>query len=175
MRREFRSEQESLNDKNSTDNRFSIKISMLFFVLCLLVSLIGAFVPDVLDVSSVIYPFYLLLSTCLVVFVIFTSKKRNIIDFIITGLIFFSVLSISVQCIAFFYRARTGEFYYSLSYRFPGILEFKTNTLISQIGLRYKITKIVFLFDPTFIVSLVCLAIAIFSNVSHKSKVQKAS
>lgn len=157
----------SRNNNIIGSNKYSLMLGMIAFVFCIIVSLIGLFVADVLSVYRVIYPIYLVITVGFLVFAISTYKKRNKLDFIITILIFLSVVVISIQCFMYFYRARTGNFYYSLNYQFPGILKFNTHTIASLEPLKYDISNTIILFDPTLITSLFCLIISIAFDIKR--------
>lgn len=70
----------------------------------------------------------------------------------------------------FFYRARTGNFYYSLNYNFPGLLKFNRHVLTSSGQFKYEISETILLFEPTLIVSLISLIISIIFDIIEKQR-----
>ncbi len=151
-------------------NKYSSLLCTITFIFCIIVSLIGWFVADVLSVYRVIYPIYLIITLGFLFFAICTYKKRNKLDFIIIALIFLSAVAINIQCFIYFYRARTGNFYYSLNYQFFGILKFNTHMITSLEPLNYKISNTITLFDPTLIISFVCLIFSIAFDIIERRK-----
>ncbi len=151
-------------------NKYSLMLSTISFIFCIIVSLIGWLVADVLNVYGVIYPIYLVITLGFFIFAISTYKKRSKLDFTIIFLIFLSAVAISIQCFIYFYRARTGNFYYSLNYQFPGILKFNTHIITSLEPLKFRISNTIILFDPTLIISFVCLIISIYFDIIEGRK-----
>lgn len=139
-------------------------------MVCFIIALIGWLCADVLDVYGVIYPLCLLAILIVLVFTIANYKKRNKVDFLIVTLIFIAVVIINIECFMFFYRARTGNFHYSLNYNFPCLLKFNRHVLTSSGQSKYEISETILLFDPTLIVSLISLIISIIFNIIEKQR-----
>lgn len=139
-------------------------------MVCFIIALIGWLCADVLDVYGVIYPLCLLAILIVFVFTIANYKKRNKVDFLIVTLIFIAVVIINIECFMFFYRARTGNFYYSLNYNFPGLLKFNRYVLTSSWQFKYEISETILLFNQTLIVSLISLIISIIFNIIEKKR-----
>lgn len=146
-------------------NNFSIAISLIIFSYSILMFFLGQFNSDVLYSYRVLYPILMLITIGIVVYSAITHKKRSAIDYIIMTIIFIAVLSITIQCFIYFYRARTGDFYYSLYYDFPGILKFNTHWLVSVEPLKYELKSTRFILDPTLIASAVCIVISLTNRI----------
>lgn len=166
---------ETLDSSNLLNHRsnpyhYSLVLSLVSFVVCFIIALIGWLCADVLDVYGVIYPLCLLAILIVLVFTIANYKKRNKVDFLIVTLIFIAVVIINIECFMFFYRARTGNFYYSLNYNFPGLLKFNRYVLTSSGQFKYEISETILLFNQTLIVSLISLIISIIFNIIEKQR-----
>lgn len=166
---------ETLDSSNLLNHRpnpyhYSLVLSLVSFVVCIVIAIIGWLCADVLDVYGVIYPLCLLAILIVLVFTIVNYKKRNKVDFLIVTLIFIAVVIINIECFMFFYRARTGNFYYSLDYNFPGLLKFNRHVLTSPGQFKNEISRTILLFDPTLIVSLISLIISIIFNIIEKQR-----
>ncbi len=140
---------------------FSIIISLIILVYSILIFFIGQFTPEALYSFGVLYPIFMILVIGIVVYTFITYRKRNAVDYIVITILFIAVLTITIQDFIYLYRARTGDFYYSLNYNFPGILKFNTHWLVSVEPLKYELKNTIILFDPTLISSVVCLIISI--------------
>lgn len=151
-------------------NCFSIVISLIIFSYSLLMFLIGLFIPDSLYVFGVLYPILMIIIIVISIYSLITNKKRTAIDYIITTILFVSVLSINIQDFIYFYRARTGDYFYSLYYNFPGLLEFNTHWLVSVEPLKYKIENTIILFDPTLLCSALCAVISMVKYILKKKE-----
>ena len=166
---------ETLDSSNLLNHRtvpyhYSLVLSLVSFVICIVIALIGWLCADVLDVYGVIYPLCLLAILIVFVFTIANYKKRNKVDFLIVTLIFIAVVIINIECFMYFYRARTGNFYYSLNYSFPGLLKFNRHVLNSPGQFKYEISETILLFNQTLIVSLISLIISIIFNIIEKQR-----
>lgn len=166
---------ETLDSSNLLNHRtvpyhYSLVLSLVSFVICIVIALIGWLCADVLDVYGVIYPLCFLAILIVLVFTIVNYKKRNKVDFLIVTLIFLAVVIINIECFMYFYRARTGNFYYSLNYSFPGLLKFNRHVLNSPGQFKYEISKTILLFEPTLIVSLISLIISIIFDIIEKQR-----
>lgn len=150
--------------------RYSLILSVISFVSCLIVSILGWLISDVLSVYGVIYPILFLLAVVMLVYTISTFKKRNKLDIAIATVLFLSALSIFIQCVIYFYRARTGDFYYSLYYTFPGTLNFNRHTLVTVEPLEYELASSITLFDPTLIISVISLITSVLYNIIKRMK-----
>ena len=115
--------------KNKSE--FSLKISLIIFFYSLLMFLLGLFTQDILYSFGILYPILMILVIIIFIYTLVTHKKRNFIDYIVISVLFLSVLSITIQDFIYLYRPRTGDYYYSLYYNFPGILNFNKHWLVS--------------------------------------------
>lgn len=145
--------------KNKSE--FSLKISLIIFFYSLLMFLLGLFTQDILYSFGILYPILMILVIIIFIYTLVTHKKRNFIDYIVISVLFLSVLSITIQDFIYLYRPRTGDYYYSLYYNFPGILNFNKHWLVSVEPLKYELASTIVLFDPTLISSIVCIIISI--------------
>lgn len=159
-----------LINRDKISCRYSLVISFVFFLESLTIAMIGWPTPDVLYVFGVMYPILFLLALSMLIFTVVTFRRRNKLDYIISVVLFLAALSILIRCVMYFYRARTGNFYYSLFYSFPWILKFNRHMLVSTEPVKYKLESTVTLFDPTLIVSLLCLIVSAIFNVTEKRK-----
>ncbi len=150
--------------------QFSLMLSLILFAACYFVSMLGWLSPGFLGVTRVIYPLFFLTILIIFIYTIINYKKRNKLDFVIVTINFLAVLSITIQCFSYFYRARTGDFYYSLFYVFPGVLKFNRHVLTSLELFRYEIESTVILFDPTLLVSFFSLIISVVFNMIERRK-----
>lgn len=107
------------------------------------------------------------------VYVIITHKKRKLVDFIICGVIFLSFAIIEIEALSFFYRARTGDIFYTLYYKIPGILNFNTHALITKDPICFDIMKTDSLFDPTLIITFICFIVSSVLFIIDKRKTKK--
>ena len=146
---------------SKNQNLFSIIVSLIFFSYSFLIMLLGVFTPDVLYSYGVLYPLLLIISIIIIIYAIITHKQRCIKDYIIICIIFLAVLTINIQCFMYFYRIRTGDFYYSLYYEFPGILKFNTNWLVSIEPYKYEPKNTILLFDPILVSSVFCVILSL--------------
>ncbi len=160
----------SKTNENNNQYKFIFIVSGIAFVACLILHLIGLFVGDVLDVYGVLYPICLLFSIGLMIYLISTHKKRRLLDYLVCIFIFLGSLFINFEAISYFYRARTGNFYYSLYYKFPGILIYDTHSLISQDPITFEITNTKYLFDPTLIIAFICFTITTILYIIDKRR-----
>lgn len=143
------------------ESNFSLKISLIIFFYSTLMFLIGLFKHDVLYSFWILIPILLILVIIICVYTLLTHKKRSFIDYIVLSILFLAVLSITIQNFIYLYRPRTGDYYYSLNYNFPGILNFNKHWLVSVDPLKYELVSTMVLFDPTLISSIVCIIISI--------------
>ena len=127
---------------------YSIVISSIIFLYSTIMTIIGLFKSDILYNYGDLYPILLLVTIVFVMYCVITHKKRSAMDCIITAILFVSVIIAVTQCFIYFYRIRTGDFYYSLYYNFPGVLKFNTHWIVSIEPLKYKIENTIMLFDP---------------------------
>lgn len=149
-------------------SRYALNTSLLAFLFSLIISLIGIFTPDTLMFSSIIYPLFFIIFLGVLIFTFITKKKRTLIDFLIVEIIFVSIFVITIQCVLYFYRASTGNFYYSLFYQFPGVLKFNTHVLISMTPTIYEINNTILLFDPTLLVTFFSVSVNVFLLIIKK-------
>lgn len=147
---------------------YSIVISSIIFLYSTIMTIIGLFKSDILYNYGDLYPILLLVTIVFVMYCVITHKKRSAMDCIITAILFVSVIIAVTQCFIYFYRIRTGDFYYSLYYNFPGVLKFNTHWIVSIEPLKYKIENTIMLFDPTLISSAFCVILSVVNNIFIK-------
>ena len=162
----------SSNYEKDKSNRFkfSLFVSSIAFVVTLIIAIIGWLTINVLYTFSVIYPILAFIVLVYLIYVIATHKKRNYLDYIVLGIIFVSIITLIVECFIYFYRPRTGDYYYELYYEFPGLLRFCTYWLTSMEPIRYELSKTTFLFDPTLIASFACFSLTLTMYLIEKKK-----
>ena len=150
---------------------YSIILSGFILLESFIIAILGIFITNVLNVFSVLYPLLFSTSLAFLILTIITFRKRNKLDFILSIVLFISTLVIFVQCVMYFYRVRTGNFYYSLFYIFPGILKFNRNELVSLEPLKYELTRTIVLFDPSFVISVMSFITSIiFKLIARRKK-----
>ena len=150
---------------------FSLSISSFALIIGVILMLLGILVSDVLYTFSILYPICFIIFLFIFIYVCITHKKRNWFDFLISGLLLLATLIIFIETLVFFYRARTGDFYYSLFYDFPGILHFNRHILVNVEPLEYEISNSIMLFDPILIISFICFAISLlFVSLENENK-----
>lgn len=150
--------------------KYSFICSIVFLAIMLLIQILGSTVQNVLEIYKTIYPLLLITALGLFVYTFLTYKKRTKIDFIISSILLISILVINIQGFIFFYKIRTGDFFYSLYNTFPGLLEFNKHVLVSLSPVKYEISKTIILFDPTFSVSMTCSTITLIFLIIEKKK-----
>ena len=153
----------SLSSKELNEsNTYSTILSVNTFIFCFIATIISRF-GDTHSLYRGIVPIYLAITTILLIYTLSTYKRRDIIDFIIVILLLASAITINAQCLKYIYLQKTGDYYYWLDYDLPGLLRFEKNILIDGKTTEqiYSIT----MFDPTFIVSLICL----ITNFTYRS------
>lgn len=167
----------SLNDiEDSTDadmqNRYkyALTVSGVSVIISLTLAVIGLLSGNVLSVYGVLYPICFIFSITLLVFTIITHKKRKPIDFLICIIIILGCVFINVESLSFFYRIRTGDFYYTLYYKVPGVLNFYTHGLIPGDSVQFEIIKTDYLFDPTLLINFICFIICTILHFVERRK-----
>lgn len=162
----------SSNYEKDKSNRFkfSLFVSFIAFVVTLIIAIIGWLTINVLYTFSVIYPILAFIALVYLIYLIVTHKKRNYLDYIVLGIIFVSIITIIAECFIYFYRPRTGDYYYELYYEFPGLLRYCTYWLASMEPIRYELSKTTFLFDPTLIASFICFSLTLTMYLIEKKK-----
>ena len=97
----------------------------------------------------------------LLAYVLITCLDRDLLDFIIVGILFASDLVICAQAFGYLYRYFAVFDYYYLDYNIPDLLGY------------YEIERIGFLFDPTLIVSALCVIATTVINLVKRNKTRK--
>lgn len=120
-----------------------------------------------------LYPIFALITLIYLIYTIATIRKINIIDFIVAGILFISVLVITIQRFLYLYRPDTGNYYHELYYDFPGILGFRTYNLVSLETMEYEFSGTVNLFDSTLISSSICFIVSLVMYILEKKKEAK--
>lgn len=72
----------------------------------------------------------------------------------------------------FFYRARTGNSYYTLDYSFPGTLSFNTYYLVSIDTMKYELGSTQTLFDPSLIISSLLFVCSLSLQIKDRRKIK---
>lgn len=142
---------------------YSLIITSIIFIEAFIFMIIGLVDPNIWVESQNYCLILFFTSFGILIYTFFTCKRRNSLDILISLILFFSCLSIFIQCILDFFRMDTGDHYYSISYVFPGIL---------NLNWHYRLTNIIYFtetyFDPTLIVSFITLVICIIFNIIGK-------
>ena len=152
---------------------YSLLVSSIALVSALIVAVLRWLNTDVLTTFDVLYPIFALITLIYLIYTIATIRKRNLIDFIVAGILFISVLVITIQCFLHIYRPDTGNYYHELYYDFPWTLGFGTYDLVSLETMKYEFSGTVNLFDPTLISSLICFIVSIVMYIFEKKKEAK--
>ena len=133
---------DSLNETLDSNNyerkvlsayNYSLIVSSVSFTFAIIVAIIGWLEQDVLGVFGIIYPLYFVISLGFLIYAVVTYKRRSKIDYLISIFVFIGSLVILIESLIYFYRIRTGDFYYTLDYDFPGLLSFNYYTLSSMV------------------------------------------
>lgn len=157
-------------EKKKKQSNFSIIISLIIFSFSIIIFLIGQFTPDCLYSFGVLYPILMFVIIVATVYAFLTHKNKSTIDCIIISILFLSVLTITIQDFIYLYRSRTGDYYYSLYYNFPGILNLNKHWLVSVEPLKYELASTIVLFDPTLICSAFCVVISMANNIFRRKQ-----
>lgn len=131
---------------------FSISVVFIMLILELLICVIGIYNADIIGVVEIINPFGLMISIAAIVSLIISHRRRKILDYVFILIVFVTSLSNNVLSLINLYRPRTGDYYFTLFYSFPGNFLVNTYSLISQEPLKYEMTYTKGYFDFQLIV-----------------------
>ncbi len=151
------------------DYHYIIEICLFLFIFNVIIFILGWSTLEDIVIYQVCYLYLFLITLGILIFTIFTGKNRSKLDFIIVIILFLAATSIFIQSLIYLYYPESQYIYYSLHYRFPGILRINECVLDSSDSLLYE-TTIGELFDPNLIVSCICLVIAIITNIINWQK-----
>lgn len=149
---------------------YALLVSSVALLLSFAVAVVGWTKKNVLFDFDTLYPAYAFLALVYLAYTAATHRKRNVLDWIIAAVLVASVTAITVQCVLYFYRPRTGNYYFELYYEFPGVLRYCTYFLVSQEKETYELNSTVYLFDPTLVASLICLAVSLVLYFMERKK-----
>ena len=153
--------------------KLSLILSSTAFIVSIILLIFNIFINDLLYIVNKLYPLFLFLLIIVLIYARITSKKRSWLDFLISGILLIGIIIVNIEALIYFHKPRTTEFFNSLHYVFPGRLLFNRHQVISCID-QDKILYTINLFDPTFIISFICLMISIlFSIIDKKKKKQQ--
>lgn len=76
--------------------RYSLLVSSIALVSALIVAVLGWLNTDVQTTFEVVYPIFALITLIYLIYTIATFRKRNLIDFIVAGILTISVLVITI-------------------------------------------------------------------------------
>ena len=108
----------------------------------------------------------------LLAYVLITCSDRDLLDFIIVGILFASVLVICAQAFGYLYRYFAVFDYYHLDYNISGFMFLDLYRHTDLPG-YYEIESIGFLFDPTLIVSALSVIATTVINLVKRNKTRK--
>lgn len=127
---------------------------------------------NALTLWQVVYPIIFVGAIGLLAYVLITCLDRDLLDFIIGGILFASVLIICTQAFGYLYRYFAIFDYYHLDYNIPDFMFLDLYRHTDLPG-YYEIERIDFLFDPTLIVSALCVIATTVINLVKRNKTQK--
>lgn len=123
---------------------------------------------NALTLWQVVYPIMFVGVIGLLAYVLITC----FLDFIIVGVLFASVLIICAQAFGYLYRYFPVFDYYHLDYNIPDFM-FLDLYRHTDLPVYYEIERIDFLFDPTLIVSTLCVIATTVINLVKRNKTRK--
>lgn len=153
-------------------HKFPLYVSIIVFAFSFIFSLVGQLMGNALTLWQVVYPIMFVGAISLLAYVLITCLDRNLLDFIIVGVLFASVLIICAQAFGYLYRYFTIFDYYHLDYIIPGFMFLGLYRHTDLPG-YYEIERIGFLFDPTLIVSALCVIATTVINLVKRNKTRK--
>ena len=142
-------------------HKFPLYVIIIVFAFSFVFSLVGQLMGNALTLWKVVYPILFVGAIGLLAYVLITCLDRDLLDFIIVGILFASVLVICAQAFGYLYRYFAVFDYYHLDYNIPDLLGY------------YEIERIGFLFDPTLIVSALCVIATTVINLVKRNKTRK--
>lgn len=157
---------EYLLNANIKKSTFALLISMFYFLIEVIKSIIGMLIANPITEVSTINPILLVISIFVLIFLLVTYKKRTKVDFIIFILLFISIIVINIEGFVNFYGLTMDGVSYRLDYIFPGLLLWKQY-------FNGKFNSTITLFDPTLIVSFICLITSLMIYIIESKKENK--
>ena len=157
---------EYLLNANIKKSTFALLISMFYFLIEVIKSIIGMLIANPITEVSTINPILLVISIFVLIFLLVTYKKRTKVDFIIFILLFISIIVINIEGFVNFYGLTMDGVSYRLDYIFPGLLLWKQY-------FNREFNSTITLFDPTLIVSFICLITSLMIYIIESKKENK--
>lgn len=151
-------------------SRYALIVSSISFLVALILSIVALLLTDATGEYTSFYPPLLILGTILLIYTFCTYWKRKLIDYLVVVFLFFSLVAINLTLFEFAFRGSNGEIFYDLRYIFPGVLANESWRLVSLDPSQYEYIGAVYYFDPTLIVSFLCLVGSIIYNVIQGKK-----
>lgn len=153
-------------------HKFPLYVSIIVFAFSFVFSLVGQLMGNALTLWQVVYPIMFDRAIGLLAYVLITCFDRDLLDFIIIGILFASVLIICAQAFGYLYRYFAVFDYYHLDYNIPDFM-FLDLYRHKDLPGYYEIERIGFLFDPTLIVSALCVIATTVINLVKRNKTRK--
>lgn len=146
-------------EKTLSVYRFAFISSLMVFAISLIIMILGLSFYDVSVELFVIYILFVLFGFFLFIYTIATFKQRSWLDIAVVVLLFSAIIAIHIQSYKYNLLSYNGEYYYALHYIFPGLLRRDLMVIIDPyvIPHMYEVKGSFYFFDPTLVVSFVCL------------------
>lgn len=91
------------SDLPKTGSAFALGVSVISLIVFVIQSLVGAFLHSVYPDFAILYPTLFFLSLALLIYVGCTYWRRKPIDYVVTGLLFVSLLIINLELVPHLY------------------------------------------------------------------------
>lgn len=153
-------------------HKFPLYVSIIVFAFSFVFSLVGQLMGNALTLWQVVYPIMFDGAIGLLAHVLITCFDRDLLDFIIIGILFASVLIICAQAFGYLYRYFAVFDHYHLDYNIPDFMFLDLYRHTDLPG-YYEIERIGFLFDPTLIVAALCVIATTVINLAKRNKTRK--
>lgn len=153
-------------------HKFPLYVSIIVFAFSFVLSLVGQLMGNALTLWQVVYPILFVGAIGLLAYVLITCLNRDLLDFIIVGILFASVVIICAQAFGYLYRYFAVFDYYHLDYNIPGFMFLDLYRHTDLPG-YYEIERIGFLINPTLIVSALCVIATTVINLVKRNKTRK--
>lgn len=146
-------------EKTLSVYRFAFIASLMVFAISLIIMILGLSFYDVSVELFVIYILFVLFGFFLFIYTIATFKQRSWLDIAVVVLLFSAIIAIHIQSYKYNLLTYNGEYYYVLHYIFPGLLRRDLMVIIDPYVIPhiYEVKDSFYFFDPTLVVSFVCL------------------
>lgn len=146
-----------------------ISITIMLF-LSVLITIIGIINSDIKGIVEIINPLGLIIIIIEIIYLIISHKKRKLVDYIVIFILFVTSLSNNILGFKYLYTPRTGDYYSTLFYNFPGKFTVNTYSLISTEPLKYEITYSKEYFDFQLIVYIALFIILVIIFIVKRTK-----